>query len=99
MFNLGTGLCLPRFDPLQRVAYLSGFHRGQDVVAIIHNALGLDKHAVGLLGERHEITFLQAEGFEDLSWDDHFAPLAYAANRLFSCGGCLRWHVSSLSDS
>jgi hypothetical protein len=48
--------------------------------------LGLDEHAILLLGECHIIPLLDVEGFEHFPRNDHLAPSAYASDPLLGCG-------------
>ncbi len=65
--------------------------RRQGVIGINVPAF-LNKHAVLLLRDRHEVPFLDLKGVEDLARDDHLPALSYPGDPFFRCG-CFCGHA------
>ena len=95
MLDLAPGSPLPLPELSHCVADFFRLGRRKRVVGI-HDPLRLDEHAVGLLAERHKITLLELEAFEELARDHHLAAVSHPYD-LFRCGG-FSCHAFRLSD-
>jgi hypothetical protein len=64
----------------------------QGIIGINHALPFLNRHAVLLLRDRHQIPFLDLKGVEDLARDDHLPSLSDTGDPLWSCG-CFPGHA------